>query len=283
MRDCFNQNNQIMDLQILVSKKGTQVVTASNLHDALCLPKHKYNSNVGKWLSDIYNFKDDIRKPLEMKDFSKRNLKLSKRKDFYISIELAKLITLNSESTAKKQYAKWLSMLEEKEDTIGFFSKDQIVAVLELTKAMGLISCQKSVEQRHLQTYEKTYGHPYKWWEYRANLLGYSVEELKSKMQKVGKNYNGKSILQMLMTVDKYEIIRMAVIDLFLALGKTKSYAKSMGDLAKFFATEMKVEIWDDRNSSINFMTHKVNPQLVQEVKTFEKGKHLRMWVNKAI
>ena len=272
-----------MDLQILVSKKGTKVVTASSLHDALCLPKHKYNSNVGKWLSDFYNFKDDIRKPQELKDYSKRNLKLSKRKDFYISIELAKLITLNSDSKSKVIYAKWLTSLEEKEDTIEAFSKDQIVAVLELTKAMGLISCQKSVEQRHLQTYEETYGQPYRWWEYRANLLGYSVEELKSKMQKVGKNYKGKSVLQMLMSVDKYEIIRMAVIDLFLALGKTKEYAKSMGDLAKFFAVEMKVEIWDDRKSSINFMTHKVNPQLVQEVKTFEKGKHLRMWVNKAI
>jgi len=272
-----------MDLQILVSKKGTQVVTASNLHDALCLPQHKYNSNVGKWLTDIYSFKDNIRKPIELKDFSTRNLKLSKRKDFYLSLELAKLITLNSDSAAKQQYAKWLTSIEEKEDTIEAFSKDQLVAVLELTKAMGLISCQKSVEQRHLQAYEETYGQPYRWWEYRANLLGYSVDELKDKMQQVGKTYKGKSILQMLMTVDKYEIIRMAVIDLFLALGKTRAYAKSMGDLAKFFATEMKVEIWDDRKSSINFMTHKVNPQLVQEVKTFNKGKHLRMWVNKAI
>ncbi len=283
MRDCFNQNSRIMDLQILVSKKGTQVVTASNLHDALRLPQHKYNSNIAKWLTDIYNFNGDIRKPIELKDYSKRNLKLSKRKDFYLSIELAKLITLNSDSNAKQQYAKWLTTLEHKEDTIGFFSKDQIVAVLELTKAMGLISCQKSVEQHHLQAYEETYGRPYRWWEYRANLLGYSVEELKSKMRQVGKSYKGKNILQMLMTVDKYEIIRMAVIDLFLALGKTIEYAKSMGDLAKFFATELKVEIWDDRKSSINFMTHKVNPQLVEEVKMMKKGKNLPMWLNKAI
>jgi hypothetical protein len=218
-----------------------------------------------------------------LKDFSKRNLKLSKRKDFYLSIEFAKLITLNSDSSAKKQYAKWLTSLEEKEDTVEAFSKDQIVAVLELTKAMGLISCQKSVEQRHLQAYEKTYGKPYRWWEYRANLLGYSVEELKSKMEVVGKSYKGKNILQMLMTVDRYEIIRMAVIDLFLALDKPINYAKRMGDLAKFFATEMKVEIWDDRKSTINFMTHKVNPQLVQEVKTLGKGKNLPMWLNKAI
>ena len=209
-----------MNLQILVSKKGTQVVTASNLHDALCLPKHKYNTNIRKWLTDFYNFKGEIRKPVELKDYSKRNLELSKRKDFYLSIELAKLITLNAESSVKQQYAKWLMSIDLNEDKVESFSKDQIIAAMELTKAMGLISCQKSVEQHHLQAYEATYGQPYRWWEYRANLLGYSVEELKSKMKQVGKNYKGKSILQMLMVVDKYEIIRMAVIDLFLALGK---------------------------------------------------------------
>jgi len=157
------------------------------------------------------------------------------------------------------------------------------MAVLELTKAMGLISCQKSVEQYHLQAYEATYGHPYRWWEYRAGLLGYTADELKAKMKDVGKSYKGKSILQMLMVVDKYEIIRMAVIDLFLALGKSENYAKNMGDLAKTFAAGMKIEIWDDRKSSIDFMSHQVNEELVREVQNFENGKNLRMWLGKAI
>ena len=257
-----------MELQILISKKGTQVVTTSNLYDALQLPPHKYNSNIQKWLSDCYAFSDDIRQPEVLKDFADRNLKFSKRKDFYISIELAKLITLNSSSKVKQLYARYLKRVEDRRKEDGTFSKEQIFTVLELTKAMGLISCQKSVEKEHMKKYEQRTGYPHKWWEYRAQLLGYSSEELQTKMKQVGKNYKGKNLLQMLMYLDKYEIIRMAVIDLFLALGKSPSYSKNMGDLAKVFAKEMKIEIFDDRKSAINYIPKDVNPQLVEEVKS---------------
>lgn len=257
-----------MELQILISKKGTHVVTATNLYDALQLPAHQYNGNIAKWLSDFYSFSDDIRQPKPMADFAERKLKLSKRKDFYLSLELAKLITLNSSSKVKQQYARYLKKAEDRRRDDDKFSKEQIVTVLELTKAMGLISCQKSVEKEHLKKYEQQKGYPYKWWDYRAQLLGYSAEELKDKMTQVGKNYKGKNLLQMLIFLDKYEIIRMAVIDLFLALGKNTAYSKNMGDLAKVFAKEMKIEIFDDRKSAINFIPNDVNPQLVEEVKT---------------
>lgn len=257
-----------MELQILVSKKGTHVITASNLYDALQLPPHKYNSNIAKWLSDFYAFSNDIRQPGILTDYAPRNLKLSKRKDFYLSLEFAKLIALNSDSKVKQEYARYLKRAEDRRKEDGKFSKEQIVTVLELTKAMGLISCQKSVEKEHLKKYEQKTGYPHKWWEYRAQLLGYSTSELQAKMNEVGKNYKGKNLLQMLVYLDKYEIIRMAVIDLFLALGKSTSYSKDMGDLAKVFAKEMKIEIFDDRDSGINFIPKDVNPQLVEEVKT---------------
>ncbi len=257
-----------MELQILISKKGTQVVTASNLYDALQLPQHQYNANIAKWMSDFYAFSDDIRQAKALSDYAERKLKLSKRKDFYLSVELAKLITLNSNSKVKQHYARYLKRAEDRRKEDGKFSKEQITTVLELTKAMGLISCQKSVEQQHLKKYEQTTGYPHKWWDYRAQLLGYSAEELQLKMKEVGKNYKGKNLLQMLIYLDKYEIIRMAVIDLFLALGKSTSHSKNMGDLAKVFAKEMKIEIFDDRKATINFIPKDVNPQLVEEVKT---------------
>ncbi len=267
-----------MELQILISKKGTRVVTTTNLHDALQLPAHKYNSNVARWLTDCYAFKDDIREPAPLKDFAERKLKLSKRKDYYLSLELARMITLNSDSKVKRQYALWLTRMERQNHPVanpGKFSKDQIIAVLELTKAMGMVSCQKSVEKHHLRAYQQKNGFPHRWWEYRANLLGYSAEELKSKMEEVGQNYKGKNLLQMLMQLDKYEIIRMAVIDLFLALGKDAAYAKSMGDLAKIFAAEMKIEIWDDRKAAIHFQPQNVNVKIVEEVLNFQKGTYL--------
>ena len=270
-----------MDIQILISKKGTQVVTATNLHDVLDLPLHKYNGNIKKWFCDIYAFQDDVRKPEVMHDYALRSLK-GKREDYYISLELAKLITLNSTSLVKAEVAKYFLSLEQREKKEEMLTKDQVLAVLELTKVMGMISCQKSVEKQHQNKYNQSQGKPYQWWKYRANLLGYSVQELKDKMHEVGQNYKSKNLLQLLMHLDKYEIIRMAVIDLFLALGKSEGFAKNMGDLAKVFSLEMKVEIWDDRKSDIQF-THNVNMELVNEVKCFQnEGGTLGLWLHRA-
>lgn len=271
-----------MDIQILVSKKGTQVVTATNLHDALHLPLHKYNSNIKKWLTDFYAFRDDVRQPIILHDYAKR-VSNSKREDFYISLELAKLITLNSNSLVKQKLAKYFLSLDDTAAKDEMLTKDQVVAVLELTKVMGLISCQKSVEKHHLHRFEEAQGRAFEWWQYRANLLGYSVKELREKMHEVGQNYKGKNLLQMLMRLDKYEIIRMAVIDLFLALGKSEKYAKNMGDLSKVFAREMKIEIWDDRKSAINFANVNVNMDLVNEVKNFRnEGNYLGLWLKRS-
>lgn len=101
-------------LQILVSKKGTKVVTAYDLHNILQLPRYKFNANVSKWLTDIYQFSDNLRKPVAFKDFSERKLNYSKGKDYYISLELAKMITLNSESKIKLEVAKLLLTMMDK-------------------------------------------------------------------------------------------------------------------------------------------------------------------------
>lgn len=255
-----------MDLKILVSSKGTQVVTASNLHQALKLPAHKYNANLRTWLTDVYAFKDDIRRAEVLQDFAERKLEHSKAKDYYLSVEFARLITLNSGSKYKEQYARFLYNIERKPSAKEELTKDQVLAVIELTKVMGLMSCQKSVERLHHQLYENRKGTERQWWNYRAGLLGYSVETLKSKMYEIGKQYKGKNLMQMLMYIDKYEVVRMAIIDLFIALGKSREYATNMGDIAKVFAKELNIAIWDDREAAIDFSNSGVNPQLVQEV-----------------
>ena len=82
---------------------------------------------------------------------------------------------------------------------------------------------------------------------------------------------------QMLMQVDKYEMVRTAVIDLFMALGKTERYAKNLGNLAKAFARELNVEIFDDRDTPPAFIP-RLNPELVNEVKNLRKGRYLQLW-----
>ena len=150
-------------------------------------------------------------------------------------------------------------------------TKDQVIAVLELTKTMGFTSKQKEAEKAHHSQFKSTHEKDNKWWNYRANLLGYSARELRAKMKEIGHNYKGKNIRQMLMYIDRYEIIRMAVMDLFIALGKTKDYAKNMGDLAKYFAKELKIEIWDDANAPVLYAQGQ-EASVVNEAKVADIG-----------
>ncbi len=100
-----------MELKILESKKGTKVVTASNLHLALGLPNHSYGVNLRRWLRDTYEFSDGIRRPVELRDFGRRPSPISQPvDDYYLSLELAKLISLRTNSKEKLRYARFLSL-----------------------------------------------------------------------------------------------------------------------------------------------------------------------------
>lgn len=268
-----------MELQVLVSKKGTKVVTATNLHQVLQLPNHHYATNVRKWFNDVYEFKDGIRKPVKLRDFADRKHNGTPLvDDYYLSVELAKLITLNSRSKVKQKYAKWLFSLEDQLENAELLTKEQVLAVLELTRAMGLVSCQEASERRHLELYaERNGGNASNWWQHRSEILGYSVDRLRDRMKQLGKSIKGKSQRHMLMHIDKYEMVRAGVIDLFMAMGKSDRYARNLGDLAKIFARELGVEIFDDRESADAFAP-KVDPDLVNEVKAFERKGLLSLW-----
>ncbi|MCB0526043.1 MAG: hypothetical protein R3A50_08550 [Saprospiraceae bacterium] len=99
-----------MALEIFVSKKGTKVVTASSLFSALKLPVRQYGSLVRRWLRDVYEFKEGIRKPQAYRDFAKRPRPGEPIEDYFISLELAKLIALRTNSKSKLKYARMLDL-----------------------------------------------------------------------------------------------------------------------------------------------------------------------------
>jgi len=268
-----------MELQILISKKGTKVVSATNLYAVLELPAHHYGTNVKRWLNDVYEFSDGIRKPVKMRDFAYRKSGGNPvLKDYYFTVELAKLITLNSKSKVKQKYANRLLSLEDKVESAELLSKDQVMTVLELAKAMSLVSCQLASERNHLETYEKrNKNSAANWWKYRSSILGYSSNKLRNKMKTIGEKISGKSQRQMLMRLDKHELVRTGIIDLFMAMGKTERYAKNLGDLAKIFARELRLDIVDDRKSPSLF-NNNVNPGLLNEIRGSKKGNFLGLW-----
>ena len=268
-----------MELQVLISKKGTKVVTATDLYHVLQLPEQHYGTTVKKWIKEVYEFSDGIRRPEAMKDYAVRQRKATAvLKDYYLTVELAKMIALASKSKSKLKYAKWLQSLEDKNEKDALLTKDQVLAVMEITKAMGLISCQESSERQHLKTYEeRNSGSAANWWRHRAQILGYSTQKLREQMKHKGKSGKDKSQRNMLMHLDKYEMVRTGVIDLFMAMGKSEGYAKYLGDIAKVFARELKVEIFDDRET-VPALSPVVNPAIINEVKDLKKGEVLSLW-----
>lgn len=263
----------------MISKKGTKVVRATELYQVLELPAAQYARNLKKWLSDVYEFRDGIRKPVKMQDYANRPSGDPLIDDYYFSIEMAKLITLNSHSRVKQKYARYLFSLEERVENAELLSKEQVVAVLEMAKAMGLVSCQTASQQRHLEMYEqRNGGNAANWWQFRSRLLGYSADDLREKTERSGKPAKGKSQRQLLLAIDKYEMVRSGVIDLLMGMGKSERFARNIGDLAKVFAREMRVEIFDDRPGTASSFLPDVNRAVVQEIQGKRNGGVLAMW-----
>lgn len=102
-----------MQLDVLESKNGTRVVIATELYAALELPTQHYARESRRWVKDIYEFSDDIRRPECFRDYAKRPRPGQPIVDYYLSLELARKITLHSNSKVKARVARYLKRVEQ--------------------------------------------------------------------------------------------------------------------------------------------------------------------------
>jgi hypothetical protein len=168
-----------------------------------------------------------VRRPIEGKEYSSYGKSTPTQggqaaQDYFIKLNLAKLITLNSKSPAKKHYARYLMQLEQKVEDADLLSPEQVVVMMDMAHAMSLISCQKAAERRHNATFLKQGNSQYDWWKYRTDLIGITLDELREAMYKVGRDAarrNRRVMLQQ--TGNKHQTIREAVIDFFMAVGRS--------------------------------------------------------------
>lgn len=255
-----------MELEILTSKKGTKVVRATDLHQALQLTDHHYAVNIRRWLQDVYQFSDGIRRPESHRDYARRKEREANLlDDYFLSVELAKLIALNSRSRVKQKWANLLLKAEQQQQATVTLSGEEVLSAIELVKAMSYMSCQMAAEACHLALYEeRNEGSSDFWWHYRTQLLGYKKEDIRRKLrQRVSDKL---SIRDLLLKADPHELIRTAVIDHFITQGKSPDYARQMGDLSKQLARELKVEIIDDRTEG-NLFAPPVDPDTIRRIK----------------
>lgn len=102
-----------MELQVFESKFGTKVVAASNLYQTLGLPAAQYGASIRKWLKDLYEFREGIRRPQALRGYARRPRPGEPMEDFFITLELAKLITLRTNSKQKLKYARLLDLIAQ--------------------------------------------------------------------------------------------------------------------------------------------------------------------------
>lgn len=162
--------------------------------------------------------------------------------EYDVSISCAKELCLTQRTEKSKKLRRWLISLSEQHDTGLAFTAPQIEALMDLSKAMTLISIQKNVEKKHFAIYNDKYS----WHKYRAALLGYDTKDVIKAMQQVNKKY--RTMRTSLIKLDAVELIRVGVIDFMKAMGKSDEYATNVGGLCKSMASKMELGniIWDD-------------------------------------
>jgi phage anti-repressor protein len=220
----------------LINKNNEFLISAKELYDQLGI-KRDYSS----WIKQSIE-----RAGLETdKDFTPFKVKTPLGRpliDYLLKRDAALTIIVMSGGQFAKDLRKQVIELYNQHDTGLAFTASQVEALMDLSRAMTLVSIQKNVERQHFDVYNDKYS----WYEYRAALLGYKTTDLIEGMRLVNKKHS--TIRESLIHLDANELIRTGVIDFMIVMGKTQEYATNVGNLCKSMAQKMKLGniIWDD-------------------------------------
>jgi hypothetical protein len=245
-----------MELTIHISKKGTRVVKATALHRALGLADHHYQNNVRQWIKDIYQFADGIRRPEGLRDFARSPQSRGElMQEYYFAVEFAKLVALASRSRIKQAVATKLAKEEDVYPEHVKLSATETLELLEQTKALARISCQRAAESRHLAYYTAKRGNADYWNNFRREqVVLTTMADLREELNRRNAKIPGRADLRdLLQRVNPYELIRIGIVDHYAALGNSLTYAQQLGSLAQELARQLKLEIVDDRKGDILF------------------------------
>jgi len=259
-----------MDLEIYYSEKlSTDVTTTENLHSALKLSKNQYSRSLKSWMTEIYGFQNKIRTPIQGVDFSTYMSKTSKEggrptENYEITIEFAKLITLNSRSQVKQLYAQWLLELERKLNNLEMITVDQAIFIQKLIQLFQFISNQKQVLKEHSEKFvedrldrgrskSELYGFFHNW---RNSKLDISPEEVNERIKEFCLNnqrsisITKKSKFDKVFTMDNYETLKHAIWD-YLQSKDRPEVALKVAEITYKIAKNAGVEIVPENESNL--------------------------------
>ncbi|HTK20958.1 MAG TPA: antA/AntB antirepressor family protein [Mucilaginibacter sp.] len=233
-------------IDVFYSEKDTPYVWASDLHKLLNI-----GTPLSTWFPRMidYGFTEDTDYFSDNKYVDSANNIKKAVFDWAVSLDMAKNIAMIQRTPQGKEIRDYLLNLDQKVSEGEYLNHAQIMALFDICKVMGYFSVQSYFENEHYEAVFRTPG--LNWWQERANLFGYTAKELQEALRELGLKYRNQR--QAIFKLEKYELIRIGVIDLFMAMGKSKAYAKNVGNIAKTIAKEIKPEIYNDLEASIDF------------------------------
>lgn len=258
-------NTTTAPINTITTARNNTAVLASELHRRLGI-----KTPLRKWMPRmlVYGFEEN-------RDFYQKakNVRLAHGGsnvvfDWVLTLDTAKEIAMLQRSETGKAIRNYLLQLDRRTQDGEMLNREQIAALIDLVAVLGFSSARKKCELMHYREWEQTST----WWAHRAKVLGYSVADLKTKLEAIGKKYRNPS--QALVHLNPPELIRMAVIDLFIGLGKSEVFARNVGDAAKMFAERMPPVFDNDIDGGFDFKTPK-QKQLIADI---EKGRLMTLF-----
>jgi len=236
-------------IDVYYNLKNEPYVFASDLHKLL-----KIGTPLSKWFPRMieYGFTENVDFFSDDKYVDSANNIKKAVFDWAVTIDMAKNIAMIQRTATGKAIRDYLLNLDKKVTEGEYLNHAQIMALFDICKVMGYFSVQKFFENEH---YEKVFKSPgFNWWQERASLFGYSAKELQEALRELGIKYSNQK--QAIFKLEKYDLIRIGVVDLFLSMGKSKAYAKNVGNIAKTIAKEIKPDIYNDIGTSLDFKSN---------------------------
>lgn len=224
-------------IKVYYTSKGTPYVWASALHEEL-----EIKTPLSKWFPRMleYGF-------IENEEYSQHDKKVplaqggyNIKSDWAVKLDMAKHIAMLQRTEKGKVIRQQLINLDKQVNNGALLTHAQMAALFDLCNVVGYFTVQEYAERKHFDYH----NNPATWWEYRADIFGFTKKDLQAIVEELGQKY--KSQRQALMLIDKYELIRIGIIDLLMAMGRTQEYAVNVGKFAKEIAGRVEPRVYDD-------------------------------------
>lgn len=231
-----------------------------NLKDMITVNKNGFVSarELQKVLGNKTDFTTWIKRMLdygfeEGLDFSTILMKSTggrRQSDYLLTIDCSKEIAMIQRTEKGKELRKYLLSLDNKKEEGLLLNHEEILELNPLVEASFIKEFRDKARNSHLSLYlpSNAKGKDYaKANNKRNTICGINREEIAKRLYQI--NQKSKSLDADLIKVDKYELIRIAVIDCMLFFGKTKEYAINIGNLCKKLAIKNERVNFDRANT----------------------------------